>query len=38
MLLSNVFINNKNSQKLFEEEIKINNMQVLKSTIREILP
>ena len=36
--LSNVFINNKNSQKLFEEVIEINNMQILKSIIRDVLP
>ncbi len=38
MLLSNIFINNKNSQNLLEEVVKINNMQVLKSIIRDILP
>ena len=38
MLLSNIFINNKNSQNLLEEVVKINNMQVLKSIIRDVLP
>ena len=38
MLLSNIFINNKNSQNLLEEVVKINNMQVLKSIMRDVLP
>ena len=38
MFLSNIFINNKNSQNLFQEVIKINNMQILKSIIRDVLP
>ncbi len=38
MFVSNIFINDKNSQNLLEEIIKINNMLVLKSTLRDILP
>ena len=38
MFLSNIFINDKNSQNLLEEIIKTNNMLVLKSTLRNILP
>ena len=38
MYLSNIYFNNKNSQNLLEEIIKTNNMLVLKSTLREILP
>ena len=38
MFLSNIFINDKNSQNLLEEIIKTNNMLVLKSTLRDILP
>ena len=38
MLLSNIFLNNKNSQNLLEEVVKINTMQVLKSVIRDVLP
>ncbi len=37
MFLSNIFINDKNSQNLLEELIKTNNMLVLKSTLRDIL-
>ena len=37
MFLSNIFINDKNSQNLLEEIIKTNNMLVLKSTLRDIL-
>ena len=37
MFLSNIFINDKNSQNLLEEIIKTNNMLVLKSTLREIV-
>ena len=37
MFLSNIFINDKNSQNLLEEIIKTNNMIVLKSTLRDIL-
>ena len=35
--LSNIFINDKNSQNLLEEIIKTNNMLVLKSILRNIL-
>ena len=38
MFLSNIFINDINSQNLLEEIIKTNNMLVLKSTLRDILP
>ncbi len=38
MFLSNIFINDKNSQNLLEEISKTNNMLVLKSTLRDILP
>ncbi len=37
MFLSNIFINDKNSQNLLEEIIKTNNMLVVKSTLRDIL-
>ena len=37
MFLSNIFINDKNSQNLLKEIIKTNNMLVLKSTLRDIL-
>ena len=37
MFLSNILINDKNSENLLEEIIKINNMLVLKSTLRDIL-
>ena len=37
MFLSNIFINDKNSQNLLEEIIKTNNLLVLKSTLRDIL-
>ena len=37
MFLTNIFINDKNSQNLLEEIIKTNNMLVLKSTLRDIL-
>ncbi len=36
--LSNIHINEKDSQNLLEEIVKINNMIVLKSTLRDILP
>ena len=38
MFLSNIFINNKNSKNLLAEVIEINNMQILKSIIRDVLP
>ena len=38
MFISNVYFNDKNSENLLEEIIKINNMLVLKSTLRSILP
>ncbi len=38
MFISNVYFNDKNSKNLLEEIIKINNMLVLKSTLRSILP
>ncbi len=38
MFLSNVYLNNINSQNLLEEIINTNNMLVLKSTLRDILP
>ena len=38
MFVSNIYINDKNSKNLLEEIIKINNMLVLKSTLRSILP
>jgi len=37
MFLTNIFINDKNSENLLEEIIKTNNMLVLKSTLRDIL-
>ena len=37
MFLSNIYINDKNSQNLLEEIIKTNNLLVLKSTLRDIL-
>ena len=38
MYLTNIYINNKNSQNLLEEIVKTNNLLVLKSTLRDILP
>ena len=38
MFISNIYFNDKNSENLLEEIIKINNMLVLKSTLRSILP
>ena len=38
MFISNIYFNDKNSKNLLEEIIKINNMLVLKSTLRGILP
>ena len=38
MFLSNIFINSKNSKNLLAEVIEINNMQILKSIIRDVLP
>ena len=38
MFISNIYFNDKNSKNLLEEIIKINNMLVLKSTLRSILP
>ena len=38
MFLSNIYFNDKNSKNLLEEIVKINNMLILKSTLRDILP
>jgi len=38
MFLSNIYIDNKNSKNLLPEIIKVNNIQVLKSLMRDILP
>ena len=38
MFLSNVYIDNRNSKNLLQEIIKVNNMQVLKSLMRDVLP
>ncbi|MDC3146016.1 hypothetical protein OA504_03730, partial [Candidatus Pelagibacter sp.] len=38
LFISNIYFNDKNSKNLLEEIIKTNNMLVLKSTLRSILP
>ena len=38
MFISNIYFNDKKSKNLLEEIIKTNNMLVLKSTLRDILP
>ena len=38
MFLSNIYIDNKNSKNLLPEIIKVNNLQVLKSILRDVLP
>ena len=38
MFISNIYFNDKNSKNLLEEIVQINNMLVLKSTLRDILP
>ncbi len=38
MFISNVYFNDKNSKNLLEEIVKTNNMLVLKSALRDILP
>ena len=38
MFITNIYLNDKNSKNLLGEIIKINNMLVLKSTLRSILP
>ena len=38
MFITNFYFNDKNSQNFLQEVIKVNNMLVLKSTLRDILP